>query len=87
MNAINPIAATLEDRRDDLLVQQIAVNGAISKWIRLALETLPDPQYPLTWPCLNVDRADIVALLQAMRPMIAGKRLDDYIKDTIEAQV
>lgn len=63
-----PSAATLEaeDRADDLLCRQIAYAGAVAKWRRLALATLPQPEPPLTWPCSGADYVDVVAWLESL---------------------
>lgn len=67
MNAINPLYPTAEDRAHDRLARQIAVAGAVAKWRRLALETLPDPEEDgLDWPCGGADRKDVVAWLESL---------------------
>jgi hypothetical protein len=86
MNNPYPTRAELraEDLEDRLMANQLAFNSALSKWLRLALETLPEPEHPLMWPCDNVDREDIEQLMRDALAMISGLDLADFVRDTVQ---
>lgn len=87
MNYYSPTVADLatEDRAEALILRQIAFQGALTKWLRHALTTLPLPDVDQTWPCLGVDREDLVASLQYALLMMDHARVEDWARDRAEA--
>lgn len=73
--------AVAEHDTETLILRQTAFAGAVTKWLRTALETLPLPDVDQTWPSVNVDREDIEATLQAALAMMTARAVDEWATD------